>query len=191
MIQRVFIIHRWGGHSEEGWFPWIKNKLRNKGFYVEIPNMPESDTPIIKTWLNFLSKKVVTPNESTFFIGHSIGCQTIIRYLQYLKEDQKVGGLILVAPWTNLTSYESEEEKIIAKPWIETPISWNNVLSHTKKIISIFSDNDPFVSLNEINVFKKNLKSKIIIEKNKGHFSGADNIKELPVVLEELLKILK
>jgi len=40
-------------------------------------------------------------------------------------------------------------------------------------------------------VFKEKLNAKIIIQKDKGHFTEEDGIVKLPVVLEEVLKISK
>ena len=49
-----------------------------------------------------LDLKVEDLNENTNFIGHSIGCQTIMRYLE-TKEVCKIGGILFVAPWLNFT----------------------------------------------------------------------------------------
>ena len=43
--------------------------------------------------------------------------------------------------------------------------------------------------LENIKIFKKKLGAKIIIEEQKGHFRGDDNIKALPVVLKEILRM--
>jgi len=45
--------------------------------------------------------------------------------------------------------------------------------------------------LDNQNDFKEKLGSKIVIEWQKGHFSGSDGVKELPVVLEAVLEISK
>jgi len=37
-------------------------------------------------------------------------------------------------------------------------------------------------------VFRDKLGAKVIVEKNKGHFTEEDNIKELPMVLKEIEK---
>ena len=186
-MKRVFIIHGWGGNPKEGWFPWLKKELKMQGFEVYIPYMHDSENPKIKNWVHKLVKLVKYPDINTIFIGHSIGCQTILRYLEGLNENIKVGKIILVAPWLNLKKYESDEEIEIAKPWISKKIDFEKILVHSKNITSIFSDNDYFVSLEESEIFKNQLHSKIKIEKNKGHFSGSDGIKELPIVLSEVL----
>ena len=58
-----------------------------------------------------------------------------------------------------------------------------------KKSIAIFSDNDPLVPITDSKIFEKELGAKIIIENNKGHFSGSDGITELPVVFQLVLEM--
>ncbi|KKQ37224.1 MAG: hypothetical protein US53_C0024G0012, partial [Candidatus Woesebacteria bacterium GW2011_GWA1_37_7] len=48
-------------------------------------------TPKIKEWVPFLQENMSNPDEETHFVGHSIGCQTILRYLETLSEKTKVG----------------------------------------------------------------------------------------------------
>ena len=189
-MKRVFIVHGWEGFPEEGWFPWLKKELEAKGFMVQVPAMPNTAEPKIETWVPFLQELIGTPDKDTFLVGHSIGCQTVIRYLSSLREDVKLGGIVLVAGWLlRLTGDMSEDEIGIARPWIETPIDFENVKNHTKGIVAVFSDNDEFVSLNNVDVFKEKLGARTILEHDKGHFSQETGIKELPVVLEELLKM--
>jgi predicted alpha/beta hydrolase family esterase len=85
---------------------------------------------------------------------------------------------------------ESDEEKEIAKPWIETPIDLEKVKAVIPQTAAIFSDNDPYVSADNQEAFRDKLDSEIIIKHVKGHFSGEDGITELPIVLEKLLEIL-
>ncbi|MFA5887673.1 MAG: alpha/beta hydrolase [Candidatus Nanoarchaeia archaeon] len=189
MPKQVFIIHGWGGNPEEGWFPWLKKELEKKRFHVEIPHMPDTDNPKIESWVSFLKKTIKNPDKDTYFVGHSIGCQTILRYLQGI--NAKIGGTVFVAGWITLKGLETDEEWAIAKPWIETPIDFGKVKKSMNKCAAIFSGNDPFVPIDNSNVFKENLGAKIIIEKQKGHFSGSDNVKELPSALKELLDMMK
>ena len=191
MQKRIFIIHGWDGYSEEGIFPWLKNKLLSKGFLVFNPSMPEPLKPKIETWVKFLKEQVGIPDEKTFFLGHSIGAQTILRYLGSLPQGSKIGGAVFLAGWIHLTdeAYETDEDAIIAKPWLKTPLNWDNIKSHSGKFIAIFSDNDPLVPISDAKIFESNLGAKIIIEHRKEHFSGSSGIKELPSALEAVLEI--
>ena len=74
---------------------------------------------------------------------------------------------------------------------METPIDWNKIKKHTSKFVCILSDNDPYVPLSNAELFKEKLNAKIIIEKNKGHYTAGDNVKENRTVVEELMKMVE
>ena len=153
--------------------------------------MPDTDNPKIEAWVSRIEKIVSQCDENTFFVGHSIGCQAIMRYLEksFPDKDEKIaGGAVFVAPWLTLTGLESEEERITSSPWVNTPIDFEKVRTHAKKFICIFSDNDPYVPVENWEMFSKNLGAEIMIEKKIGHFSDDDKTKELPAALEAVLK---
>jgi uncharacterized protein len=182
-MKRAVIVHGWGGNNQEAWIPWLKEKLQEKGYQVETPAMPNTDEPHIKPWINYLSTTVGKPDEELSLVGHSIGCQTILRYLETLNDDEKIGEAVLVAPWFGLDNLE-EEEKEIAKPWIETPIDFEKIQSKITKISAILSDDDPFVPLEDTKdiLIGKLGVSPLILHK-KGHMSAETGIKELPEIL--------
>ncbi len=194
-MKRVFIIHGWGKHPEEGWYPWLKKELEKNGFEVFVPAMPNTDEPKINEWVDFLSNLVGEPDENTYFVGHSIGCQAILRYLEKVM-NKKVGGAIFVSGWFNLSEYSfkedplnEEESRNIAKPWLETPINFEEVKKTTNNFVAIFSDSDPYVPIEDKNIFKEKLGAEIIIEHNKGHFDSSDGVIELPSALNSLFKM--
>jgi len=186
MKKRVFIIHGWGGGPEGACLPWLKTKLEEKGFEVVASQMPNTAVPIIKDWVNYISKLVGTPDEQTYFVGHSIGCQAIMRYLQTI--DKKVGGALFIAGWFMLENLESEDIEI-AKPWVEkSTINFEKLKRVSKNYVEIISDNDPFGGFEENRkIFLEKLGAKVIILNNAGHIEDY----ELPTALEELLKIAR
>lgn len=189
MPKRVYIIHGWEGYPEEGWFPWLKRELEAHGFEVHVPQMPDASNPRIQNWVPAVAKIVGKPDKNTYLVGHSMGCQTIMRYLERVSP-QKIGGAIFVAGFFNLPNLETEEEKKIAKPWLETPINMDKVKRTTKNFVLVLSDDDRDVPMEESKThFRQKLGPKIIIEHNKGHFTAGDGVTELPAVLEELLKM--
>lgn len=184
-MRRVYLVHGWEGNPNNCWFPWLKNELKGRGFEVIIPAMPNPEEPEIGEWVAYLEEKVEKIDKNTYFIGHSIGCQAILRFLE--KQDLECGGMILVAPWIKLRDelFEEEGEEVaeIARPWEETPINWKKIKG---KVVCIFSDNDPDISVEENSkIFKEKLNAKIIIKHNKGHFNDTEKIKE---ILEFILK---
>jgi len=187
-MKRIFIIHGWGGNPNEGWINWLKKELTKKGYKVEAPQMPNTDYPKINEWVSYLIDLVKEPDKNTFFIGHSIGCQTILRYLESIPKNSKVGGIILVAAWLNLTdeTWDENYTEEIARSWIQTPIDFEKIKSHTNKIIIINSDDDPYVPITDAHTLKKKLNAEVIMLKNQGHVDED----ELPEALEKLEEII-
>lgn len=191
-MKRVFIIHGWGANPKSEWFPWLKRELTKRGIKAHVLKMPKTDTPVIKTWVGTLSKAVKKADKNTFFVGHSIGCSTILRYLPTLPANAKVGGVLLVAPWVPITlahPYSKEEQKVV-KAWRKKKIDWKNNLTHTKRFVAIFSDNDSCIPLKDSKVFNQKLKAKLIVEHNKGHFSEDDGAKKVPAALKQILAMM-
>jgi len=149
--------------------------------------MPHPENPTIEDWVRHLSSVVGEPDENTYLVGHSIGCQTILRYIERLQKS--VGGVVCVAGFFRLLHLATDEEKKIAKPWLETPLNYNKIKQNSGKIVAIFSDNDPDVDLGDKKLFEKHLNAKTILEHKKGHFSGDAGVKELPSVLDAVLEI--
>jgi uncharacterized protein len=190
-MKRVFLIHGWGGSPKEPMHKWIKKNLEERGFEVNVPNMPDSEKPKIQPWVNKIREVVGKTSVDDIFIGHSVGCQAVLRYIEGLGKNEKIGKVILIAPWMHLdkqTIEEEGEESIkIAKPWVETLINFNKIKTHCDKFICIFSNDDPYVPLSNVDLFKKNINAEILILKNKGHFDPSHNIDKLP----ELLNYIK
>lgn len=187
MQKRAFIIHGWNGSPTNCWFPWLKKELEKNGFSVTAPSMPNPKNPTIEGWVGYLSKIVGTPDENTFLVGHSIGCQAILRYIEKLQKP--VGGVVCVAGFLNSLNIDDEERYATAKPWLEIPMDYGKIKKNAVKIIAIFSDNDESVGLGNKDLFEKNLDAKTIAEHNKGHLSDDAGIKELPSALNAVLEI--
>jgi len=191
-MKRVIIAHGWDGTPDEGWFPWLKKELEMKGFTVIVPQLPDAGSPRIQKWVPSLAAAVGTPDEQTYFVGHSMGCQAVARYLEGLPEGQKVGGAVFVAGFfKHLKDLEDDEDvRETESHWFGTPLDLTKVKSHLPKSIAIFSDDDPWVPLDNQEDFRNKLGSEIIVQHSKGHFSGGrDGTKELPIVLEKILEI--
>ena len=192
MNKRVFIVHGWGGYPQYGWFGWLIKELEARGFVVWIPQLPDTNNPKIEPWVEALANVVGLPDENTYFIGYSMGCQTIVRYLERLSDVGIVGGAVFVAGFfKRLTGLENEPNgNEIAKHWLDTPLDLARARAHLSHSVAIFSDNDPYVPLDNQDDFSIHLGSKIIIEHNKGHFSeGLDGTRELPIVLNTLMQL--
>ena len=191
-MNKIYIVHCWDGTKDDGWYPWLDEKISNKDNNVFRFNMPNTANPKIEEWVTELDKQVKDLDENTYFVGHSIGCQTIMRYLEN-KDVRKIGGILFVAPWLDLLpeAVSDEESFNTAKPWIDTAINFKKIKNITDKISCIFSDNDYFVSLDQEKRFKELLNAKTIVVKGKGHISADDEVFELDDIFFLLKEMLK
>lgn len=186
-MKRAIIVHCWDGYPKYCWYPQTKKELEKIGFEVQVPSMPEANAPKLSLWLPKLQEVIKKPNENLFLIGHSSGCITILRYLETLEDNQRVGGVILVAGFTDNLGFEE------LKNFFQTPIDFDKIKTKSVHFITIHSDNDPYVPLKHADIFKEKLKAEVIIKHNMGHFSGpadkTESITSLPDVTESILEM--
>jgi len=168
-MKKAIIIHCWEGYPEYCWYQKTKSELEAKGFQVEVPAMPDTENPKQATWVPKLTKVVGQPNEDVYLIGHSVGCITILRYLESLKDDQKIGGLVFVAGFSESLGEGYEE----IDNFFERPVDFELIKTKAKHFVAINSVNDPHVDLRFGRIFEDNLDAKLITKEGMYHFSGA------------------
>ena len=190
MMSRVVIVHGWGSDSESNWVPWLAGELKQRSIEVIVPDMPDTNAPKIDIWVPFLSSVVKEISENTYFVGHSVGCQAILRYLQTMPEGIKIGGAVFVAGFITLLTGLNEVQVLAARPWLETPLDWKRIISHCSSFVDIYSDDDPHVPVGEAQILKEKLNAKLVLDSGRGHFGEEDDVTQLPSVLEELLVIM-
>jgi predicted alpha/beta hydrolase family esterase len=123
-------------------------------------------------------------------IGHSIGSEAVLHYLEMLGgRGLSVGRTVLVASrFPAGMSPEEAERKIqgdeILKPWLTARVDPTRVGTAAGTCTVILSDSDPYIPIEEAKAsFLGNLTADIIVEHGKGHFNEDDNITELPSAL--------
>jgi predicted alpha/beta hydrolase family esterase len=190
-MDKIYMVHCWDGTMDDGWYPWLEKKIQNKDTKVYRFNMPNTNCPKIEEWVSKLGQEVPMIGNNTFFVGHSIGCQTILRYLE-TQPVTEIGGILLVAPWLDLLeeAVSDAESYEIAKPWLTRPIDFEKIKKFTSNIYCIFSDNDYFVPLEQESELKKLLNAKTIIVNGMGHISIDDGIEKLEKAYDALMEII-
>src|ERR1019366_9948230 len=115
-MKRLFIVHGWGDGHREPITIWLENTAKELDFETTFLSMPNPAVPTIDAWTKHLEDNVYYVDQETFFVGHSLGCQAILRYLEMNKGSQ-VGGVLLVAPAFIVSDLETQEEEDIFRPW--------------------------------------------------------------------------
>ena len=179
-MKRLYIVHGWGGSSQAPMIAWLGKVGTELGFETTVLDMPNTNVPTIDAWVKHLEDNVYYVDQDTYFIGHSLGCQAILRYLETNK-GSTLGGVVLIAPALQIADLETDEDKDIARPWIDRPIDFGAIRAMNGKFATIFSDNDTSTPI-EMNrpLIEKGIGQTIIVESGKGHFSADEGTTELP-----------
>lgn len=186
-MKRIIVVHGWGGSSRNDWMPWITVELEKLGYAVLCPDMPHTESPMIEDWVPALRQTVGIPDEETYFIGHSIGCQAIMRYLETI--DVKVGGAVFVAGWFDLENLEGPDEEVIAKPWIQTLLNTQKIQDALGFLAVVLSDNDPWVPYEKTKEkFERLLGSKVVTIPHGGHMTTSDGYEEFDDLIDIVQK---
>ncbi|KKW31679.1 MAG: hypothetical protein UY76_C0052G0003 [Candidatus Uhrbacteria bacterium GW2011_GWA2_52_8d] len=180
-MKRVIVVHCWDGTPEYCWYPWLKRELEDKGIEVIVPAMPEASMPKMNLWVPALAEIVGKPDENTILVGHSIGCATIMRYLETLGESETIGGAVFIAGFTTDLGFEEIHN------FFETPLNFQKIRSHFPRLIAIYSDDDPFVDSKYAAILADELGAEIVPSAKMKHFSGPVDGEESCVVLPQAL----
>lgn len=169
----IYLIPRWAGTIHSDWYDWLVLEINNK-YKIEIQRleMPDWNTTSVQESVQFLNENIKKLNENTYFIGHSVGCQAILRFLDKrlaLNNKLNIGGFLFVAGW-----FEVEKPWVSLKPWLNTAsldVSLISKITDFKKVI--LSDNDPFTPQYEQNktLWNKHLNADVTVYNNRLHFN--------------------
>jgi uncharacterized protein len=190
MPTRAFIIHGYLSYPEEAWLPWMKRALEEKGCVVALPAMPRPDHPVIQEWLEFITQLIGEPNPDTILVGHSMGVQAVLRYLETLGAAGKaVGKTLLVAgsfPLARSAAVAADIPPVLV-PWFTTGIDAAKVKQAAGRCSVILSNNDPYLdSAQAAATFREKLGANVVIVPGGGHFNEDDKLTELPPALDAL-----
>ena len=134
MARRAIIFH--GTHAEPGWiwYPWLADRLRERGYDVETPHHPGTNTEPIAT---FLPKVLAahTFDGDTVLVGHSGGAALLLALLEHL--DVTVAQAVLVAGYSMQPNDNPE-------PVLQDAYDWTAIRSHARELVFVNSVTDEF-----------------------------------------------
>src|SRR3989338_4984017 len=106
-MKNALILHGSGNNSLGNWYPWLKQKIENRGYKVWSPDLPNSEKPMKDVWLNAVfSNSQWEFNKESVIIGHSAGATLILRILEKLPTGTQINKAILVAGVVTLGTKE-------------------------------------------------------------------------------------
>ena len=134
MARTAIIFHGTGANPNVAWLPWLRDRLIDRGYAVEVPHYEDLNVEPIAT---FLPKVLAnhTFDESTVLVGHSGGAALLLAVLQHTPAP--VAQAFLVAGYSTRPN-DSDE------PVLQDAYDWDAIKAHVKDIYFINSRNDPY-----------------------------------------------
>jgi predicted alpha/beta hydrolase family esterase len=192
--KRAFIIYGRGGYPTEAWQPWLKRELSRRGYRVTLPTMPNADHPDMLEWLHLISKLVGEPDGETVLVGHSLGGQAVLRYLEIVGAMGKaVGATVIIAgSLPPELSIAEARKKVkgdnVLLPWFTLGVEAPKVKAAAGRCTVILSEDDPYIPVRQaVAAFRKQLNPTIVMKSGQGHFNEDDGLTELPEALEAII----
>lgn len=182
---KAILVHGLAGKPDNHWFPWLRKELGKRGIESSAPVMPHPFLPVKDEWVQVLKREVKNPPDLVL-IGHSLGCPTILSFLDGYRGKKKFPLVVLVAGFGRQffsPAVEKHQERLLH--WHERPLDFRRIRSKCKKFVCISSTNDPLVPYAEAVWLAKQLKADLVTEK-KFHFMtiAGHGVNELPSALD-------
>ena len=175
------LLHGWGGSDFPHWQSYIASEIAKDYGCVNFVRFPDVDNPLLEKWIQ------TAINEINSFKPDIVVCHSLANTLWFhlcnkelLKNE--ITSLFLVAP-PSLTCKIEELKSFF-------PVDIPKQL-YAKNIKMIVSDNDPYISMDEIKELEKSLHVNIEILHNAGHINTDSGFGKWKSFLEEIKKCQK
>jgi len=183
MQRHVLIFHGTGGHPKENWFPWLKEKLEDEGYKVEVPQLPTPENQSLESWLKVLKKYQKYINQDTVIIGHSLGGLFLLRVLERL--DSPIKTAFFVAAPVGILPIQNYAGDDAFSPGFS--FDWRKIKSNAAHFKVFHSDNDPYISLENGEELARHLGGEFNFIPDAGHLNAESGYTRFPLLLEKML----
>ncbi len=179
-MKTALLLHGWEGYPKYVWFPWLKEKLKDKWYNVIIPALSNTDYPVYEE--QYKDIKDIKLKSWDLIIGHSLWCKLAINFI----EESKISKVhvILIAPvYNNLVDELGEvvfwDAFYNLSSYVNTQNNFRNINKLNNSYIIFLSDNDKYINKFSAKQYYWKLENIKFIElKNKWHFMD-NKLKEI------------
>lgn len=179
-MENYFIIHGSYGNPYKNFIPWLKRQLSKKGRLCIVPHFPSLEFQTYDSWSHILSSylDIGCINSDTVFITHSLGSIFIIKFL--LEKNIKIKKLITVSGFNQVVF--SDDSSLYESFYLDWE-ALSNFSSICDERISFVSDNDPYVSYDNLKSFCDSICAREKFVSGAGHFNEKSGYLEFREIL--------
>ena len=180
---KIYLIHGYMSSPEANWFPYLKKELECENVEVSILRIPNSKHPKFNEWIDHLDNTIKDYNEKTLFIGHSLGCVTLLNFLAK-RSSKKIKGLFLISGFIE----DCPIPEILE--FVKPTINYETITKLTKHRTVISAKNDIVISFKYSQILAEKIDSEFILLNEGKHFTCKDNVTEFPFLVDKIKTLL-
>jgi uncharacterized protein len=176
-VRNALILHGTDGSPDSHWFQWLATALRQRGYEVTVPALPQADHPDLDRYWKFLRDFDFNPE--TIIVGHSSGATTALALLHKLPAGSRVRLVVSVAGFYRDDGFKCE--RLFTEPY-----DWVKIRGAADDIVLLWSPGDPFIVEEQTQVLADRLGVTPTVIEGCSHFSidnGGPRFHEFPEVL--------
>lgn len=172
---RVTIIHGFNATPQDHFYTWLADQLRNKGYEVQIPELPLKTGEEIEAdpLLELMHEKIGLLTNNDIVIGHSLSAVLALRYLEYVELKSTPRAFVLVAPPWRVGSKQMQS-------LFMTNLDYDVVPWKAGEFVVVHSKDDEMVPFDHAEKWAEVLKATLVDKPGNDHYMG----KEYPVLVE-------
>lgn len=187
MQKCVYIVHGYDASPKSHWFAWLKGEIEKSGARAEILTMPTPANPRLDEWLKTLRESVKFEGE-VYLVGHSLGCPTILNFLQSSAMGGTVEGVVLVS---GLAKPLSDPQFKILDEFMDRDFDFERIKAAAKQRAVVAAKDDYIVPFSFSRELAGQIGAKFYEVEKGGHFLDRDGFTKLDLVYEILEKMMK
>ena len=138
--------------------------------------MPTPHAPVEKEWLDFLEANITNLDDKSIFIGHSLGCVAILRFLED-KNTDTIESLFLISGFVEDSPIPELSE------FVKEKIDYAKFIEGIKYRVVISAEDDDIVPYLYSEVLAKKLNAQFKLLKTGKHFIDRDGFTSFPYLI--------
>jgi len=179
----IYVVHGYTGNSQANWYPDLKKHLESENIAVHVFDMPNPHAPVEKEWLDFLETNITNFDDKSIFIGHSLGCVAILRFLED-KNTDNVESLFLVSGFVEESPISELAE------FVKDNIDYSKFIETIKNRVVVSAVDDDIVPYSYSRVLAKKLNARFNLLETGMHFIDRDDFTAFPYLINLIQKTI-
>jgi len=179
-IMRIILVHGYKGGPSLNFFPWLADALRDRGFDVLVPELPDPANPDRDVWTKSLIEAAGVLKDEDIIVGHSLGGAAALRFLEAAEARTTPHACVLIStPWM------IKDDRF--RGFFLTELDHDVLMWRASKFVVIHAKNDPVIPFTHAERYAEVFHAKLIAPEEGGHFDGA----EYSMILDAILDVAK